>query len=34
VQDPIEYDAISGTISNSKTASALLHRPYRKGWKL
>lgn len=34
VEGPVEFDAISGTISNSKTASALLHRPYRKGWSL
>jgi len=34
VEGPIEYDTISGKILNSKVASALLHREYRKGWKL
>lgn len=34
VEGPIEYDAISGRILNSKPAGALLRRPYRPGWKL
>jgi hypothetical protein len=34
VEGPIEYDTLSGTILNSKEASALLHRPYRKGWEI
>ena len=34
VEGPIEYDTLSGTISNSKPASNLLHREYRKGWSI
>ena len=29
-----EYDTLSGKILNSKPASKLLHREYRKGWSL
>ncbi len=34
VEGPLEYDTVSGHILNSKEGNALLHRPYRKGWKL
>lgn len=34
VEGPIEYDTMSGEITNSKEASRLLHREYRKGWSL
>jgi predicted dehydrogenase len=34
VEGPIEYDTLSGEILNSKEASRLLHREYRKGWQL
>ena len=34
VEGPVEYDALSGKVLNSKTASALVHREYRKGWVL
>jgi hypothetical protein len=34
VEGPVEYDALSGKVLNSKTASALVHRQYRKGWAL
>jgi len=34
VEGPVEYNPLTGKILNSKTASALLHREYRKGWKL
>ena len=34
VEGPIEYDTLSGEILNSKPASNLLHREYRKGWSL
>jgi hypothetical protein len=34
VEGPIEYDTLSGEIVNSKAASNLLHREYRKGWSL
>lgn len=34
VEGPIEYDTLSGRILNSKEASALLHREYRKGWSI
>ncbi|MCX6915847.1 MAG: hypothetical protein NT167_22840, partial [Verrucomicrobia bacterium] len=34
VEGPVEYDALSGKVLNSKAASALLHRQYRKGWEL
>lgn len=34
VEGPVEYDTISGKALNSPAAEALLHRPYRDGWKL
>jgi hypothetical protein len=34
VEGSIEYDTLSGKILNSKPASNLLHRKYRKGWSL
>ena len=34
VEGPIEYDALSGKVLNSKPASALLQTTYRKGWVL
>jgi hypothetical protein len=34
VEGPIGYDTLSGKILNSKAASDLLHREYRKGWSL
>jgi len=34
VGGPVEYDALSGRVLNSKTASDLLHRTYRKGWAI
>lgn len=34
VEGPLEYDTLSGKILNSKPASRLLHREYRKGWTL
>ena len=34
VEGPVDYDTISGRILNSKPASELLHREYRKGWRL
>ena len=34
VEGPVEYDAISGKVLHSQTASALVHREYRKGWVL
>ena len=34
VEGPVEYDALSGKVLHSRTASALLHRKYRKGWVL
>lgn len=34
VEGPVEYDAISGRVLNSKTAQSLVHREYRKGWTL
>jgi len=34
VEGPIEYDTLSGKVLNSKSAGALIHRPYRKGWSL
>jgi hypothetical protein len=34
VEGPVEYDALSGKVLNSKTASALVHRQYRQGWAL
>jgi hypothetical protein len=34
LKGPINYDTLSGKILNSKPASNLLHRKYRKGWTL
>ena len=34
VEGPVEYDALSGKVRHSSTASALLHHKYRKGWAL
>jgi predicted dehydrogenase len=34
VEGPIEYDTLSGKVLNSKSAGALIHQPYRKGWSL
>ena len=34
MEGPIYYDTLSGKILNSKPASNLLHRKYRKGWSL
>lgn len=34
VEGPIEYDTLTGQILNSKPASGLLRREYRKGWSL
>jgi predicted dehydrogenase len=34
VEGPLEYDTISGRILNSDRANQLVHREYRKGWKL
>jgi hypothetical protein len=34
VEGPVEYDTLSGKVLNSKSASALVHREYRKGWML
>jgi hypothetical protein len=34
VEGPLEYDTISGRILNSDRANQLVHRPYRKDWKL
>lgn len=34
VEGPVEYDTVSGKVLNSKAASQLLHRDYRKGWSL
>lgn len=33
-EGPIEYDTISGRVLNSKTASRLVNRDYRKEWSL
>jgi hypothetical protein len=34
VEGPVDYDALSGKVLNSKAASALLHGQYRTGWVL
>ena len=34
VEGPLEYDTISGKILNHDRANQLVHREYRKGWKL
>jgi len=34
VEGPVEYDALSGEVLQPKTARALAHREYRKGWAL
>jgi hypothetical protein len=34
VEGPVEYDTVSGRVLNSKPAEQLVHRQYRKGWKL
>ena len=34
VEGPIEHETLSGKTLNSKSASNLLHRRYRKGWSL
>ena len=34
VEGPVEYDTVSGKVLNSKAANALVHREYRKGWRL
>ena len=34
VEGPVEYDTVSGKVLNSKAASQLLHREYRKGWSI
>jgi hypothetical protein len=34
VEGPVDYNPLTGKVLNSRTASALLHREYRKGWKL
>ena len=33
-EGPLEYDTLSGKILNSHKASRLLHRDYRRGWKI
>ena len=33
-EEAIDYEPISGRILNSKPASRMLHREYRKGWSL
>lgn len=33
-EEALEYDTISGRILNSKRASRLLHRDYRRGWTI
>jgi len=33
-QESFHYDPLTGQIPDSEKASALLHRPYRKGWSL
>ena len=33
-EEAVDYDAISGRILNSKHASRLLHREYRRGWTI
>ncbi|NIP97627.1 MAG: hypothetical protein GWO24_31020, partial [Akkermansiaceae bacterium] len=32
--EQFDYDPATGKITGSDQASALLHRPYRKGWTL
>ena len=34
VEGPVEYDTLDGKVLNSKAASQLLHREFRKGWSL
>jgi hypothetical protein len=34
VEGPVEYDAVSGKVLNSKPVEQLVHREYRKGWVL
>jgi len=34
VTGPIEYNALSGRVTNSKEAERLLHRQYRSSWVL
>ena len=34
VGEPFHYDPATGEITDNAKASALLHRPYRKGWTL
>ena len=34
VGEPFSYDPLSGEITDNPKASALLHRPYRKGWTI
>ena len=34
VGEPFHYDTLTGEIPDHAGASALLHRPYRKGWTL
>ena len=34
VEGPLEYDTVSGRILNHDRANQLVHREYRKGWKL
>jgi hypothetical protein len=34
VEGPVEYDTVTGKILNSPPAQQLLHREYRKGWKI
>ena len=34
VEGPVEYDALSGKVHHPRTARALAHRDYRKGWVL
>jgi hypothetical protein len=34
VNEPFEYDTLSGDVNNNAKASQLLHREYRQGWTL
>ena len=34
VEGPVDYDTVSGRILNNDRANQLLHRDYRKGWKI
>jgi len=34
VEGPVDYDPLSGKVLSPKAARPLVHRPYRKGWKL